>query len=65
MPPAAAPSCRSCVAVTVIVTPVLAGFIVGQSLYGAWIGAVVAIAVTGAAIARSRLPKVDPETAGG
>ncbi|WP_245314396.1 MFS transporter [Rhizobium sp. R634] len=56
---------QSLVAVTDIVTPVLAGFIVGQSLYGAWIGAVVAIAVTGAAIARSRLPKVDPETAGG
>jgi DHA1 family tetracycline resistance protein-like MFS transporter len=53
---------QALVAVTDIVSPVLAGFILGLSLYGAWIGAVVAIAMTGAIIARSRLPRVDPET---
>ncbi|WP_431674352.1 MFS transporter [Rhizobium leguminosarum] len=53
---------QSLVAVTDIVTPVLAGVILGQSLYGAWIGAVVAIALVGAVIARSRLPTIDPET---
>jgi predicted MFS family arabinose efflux permease len=53
---------QSLVAVTDIVTPVLAGIILGQSLYSAWIGAVVAIALVGAVIARSRLPRVDPET---
>src|SRR5688500_3668804 len=53
---------QSLVAVTDVVTPVLAGFILGQGLYGAWMGAVVAIALTGAAIAGSRLPRIDPET---
>lgn len=53
---------QSLVAVTDIVTPVLAGFILGQSLYGAWIGVVVATTLTGAVIARSRLPRIDPET---
>ncbi|MFW8604436.1 MFS transporter [Rhizobium leguminosarum] len=53
---------QSLVAVTDIVTPVLAGVILGQSLYGAWIGAVVAIALAGAVIAHSRLPQIDPET---
>jgi len=46
---------QSLVAVTDIASPVLAGLVVGQGLYGAWIGAVVAVALTGAAIARSRL----------
>ncbi|MBY2924894.1 MFS transporter [Rhizobium leguminosarum] len=53
---------QSLVAVTDIVTPVLAGLILGQSLYGAWIGAVVVIALVGAVIARSRMPAIDPET---
>lgn len=53
---------QSLVAVTDIVSPVLAGFILGQTLYGAWIGTVVAIAIAGAFIARIRLPKIDPET---
>lgn len=53
---------QSLVAVTDIATPVLAGAIVGQSLYGAWIGAVVAIAMTGAIVTLSRLrPGHDPE----
>jgi hypothetical protein len=47
---------QSLVAVTDIVTPVLAGLIVGQSLYGAWIACVVAVAVLGAVVARARLP---------
>lgn len=54
-------SFQSLVAVTDIVTPAIAGLILGRSLYGAWIGAVVAIASTGAIIACTRLPKVDPE----
>ncbi|MBB5664691.1 MFS family permease [Rhizobium leguminosarum] len=53
---------QSLVAVTDIVTPVLAGFILGQGLYGAWIGVLVAITLIGAVIARSRLPRIDPET---
>lgn len=36
--------------------------ILGQALYGAWVGAVVLIALAGAVIARSRLPRIDPET---
>lgn len=51
---------QSLVAVTDIITPVLAGLILGQGLYGAWIGAVVAVALMGAVIAR-RLPAADPE----
>lgn len=54
-------SFQSLVAVTDIVTPAIAGFILGHGLYGAWIGAVLAIAMTGAIIAASRLPRVDPE----
>ncbi|WP_245372311.1 hypothetical protein [Rhizobium leguminosarum] len=66
-PPAATPGHRHGatqppIVVTDIVTPVLAGVIFGQSLYGAWIGAVVAIALVGAVIARSLLPAIDPET---
>jgi hypothetical protein len=36
---------------------VLAGVILGMGFYGAWIGTVVAIALTGAAIAATRLPR--------
>lgn len=50
---------QSLVAVTDIVTPVLAGAVVGQGLYGAWIGAVVAIALAGAVIARRGLRPPD------
>lgn len=53
---------QSLVAVTDVVSPVLAGHILGQALYGTWVGAVVVIALTGAVIARSRLPRIDPET---
>lgn len=41
---------------TDIVSPVLAGIILGLGFYGAWIGAVVAIALAGAVVAATRLP---------
>lgn len=43
-------------AMTDIVSPVLAGIILGLGFYGAWIGAVVAIALAGAVVAATRLP---------
>ena len=46
---------QSLVAVTDIVSPVVAGSILGVGLYVAWMGAIVTIALTGAAIARTRL----------
>jgi DHA1 family tetracycline resistance protein-like MFS transporter len=54
---------QSLVAVTDIVSPVLAGFVVGQALYGAWIGAIVAIGVIGGATAYCLLPRLDVESA--
>ncbi|MBN9054245.1 MAG: MFS transporter, partial [Rhizobiales bacterium] len=48
---------QALVAVTDITSPVLAGFILGLGLYGAWIGAAVAIAIIGAFIAATRLPR--------
>lgn len=50
---------QSLVAVTDIVSPVAAGFILGLGLYGAWIGAVAAIALAGAVIARLGLRRED------
>lgn len=50
---------QSLVAVTDIVSPVFAGFILGLGLYGTWVGAVVAISLTGAFIARTRLRRED------
>lgn len=47
---------QALVAVTDITSPVLAGLILGFGLYGAWIGAAVAIAIIGAVIAATRLP---------
>jgi MFS family permease len=52
---------QSLVAVTDIITPVIAGAVLGQALYGVWIGAVVTTALAGAVIARSRLPASDPD----
>jgi DHA1 family tetracycline resistance protein-like MFS transporter len=43
------------VAATDIVTPVLAGLILGESLYGAWIAVVLTVAVLGGVLARGRL----------
>ena len=51
---------QSLVAVTDIASPVLAGLILGFGLYGLWIGAAVAIALAGAVVARTCLPRVDP-----
>ncbi|QQM32028.1 hypothetical protein JET14_07680 [Martelella lutilitoris] len=46
-------------AVTDIARPIVAGFILGLGLYGVWIEAVVAIALTGAFIAYTRLRRDD------
>jgi hypothetical protein len=46
---------QSLVAATDVVTPVLAGLIIGQRLYGLWIGTIVAITIIGALIAQNRL----------
>lgn len=48
---------QALVAVPDIASPVLAGLILGWDLYGAWLGAVVAIAITGAVIAAIHLPR--------
>jgi MFS family permease len=47
---------QSLVAVADIASPVLGGFILGYALYGVWIGFAVAMAITGALIAATRLP---------
>jgi MFS transporter, DHA1 family, tetracycline resistance protein len=44
-------------AMTDIVSPVLAGIILGLGFYGAWIGAVLAVALTGAVVAATRLQR--------
>lgn len=43
---------QSLVAATDIITPILAGLILGESLYGAWIAVVLTIAVLGGVLAR-------------
>jgi hypothetical protein len=43
------------VAATDIVTSVIAGLILGQNLYGAWIAVVLTVAALGGVLARSRL----------
>ncbi|WP_234843419.1 MFS transporter [Sinorhizobium meliloti] len=43
-------------AMTDIVSPVVAGIILGFGFYGAWIGAVVSVALVGAVVAATRLP---------
>ena len=48
---------QALVAVTDITSPVMAGFILGLGFYGAWIGAALAIAIIGAFIAATRLPR--------
>lgn len=47
---------QALVAMTDIASPVMAGFILGLGLYGAWICAAVVIAITGAVIAAICLP---------
>ncbi|MBP2326915.1 MFS family permease [Kibdelosporangium banguiense] len=46
---------QSLVAATDVVTPVLAGLILGENLYGAWIAVVITVAVLGGVLARGRL----------
>ncbi|WP_313196107.1 MFS transporter [Shinella zoogloeoides] len=48
---------QSLLAVTDIVAPVLGGFILGYALYSLWIGIAVAVAIVGAIIAATRLPR--------
>ena len=52
---------QSLIAMTDIVSPVMAGFILGQALYGVWIATLVAFVTAAAVIAWMRLPRVDPE----
>lgn len=53
---------QALVAATDVVSPALAGLVVGQALYGLWFGTVVAIALAGALIAWRRLPPKDIRT---
>ncbi|MHA4836407.1 MFS transporter [Sphingopyxis sp. MSC1_008] len=53
---------QSLIAVTDIVSPVMAGLILGQALYGLWIGTIVAFVAAAAVLAWLRLPRTDPET---
>lgn len=48
---------QSLVAMADIVSPILGGFILGYSLYGVWIGVAMAMALAGAGIAMTRLPR--------
>jgi DHA1 family tetracycline resistance protein-like MFS transporter len=48
---------QSLVAVTDIVAPVLAGFILGYALYSVWIGIATAVAIIGGLITVTRLPR--------
>ncbi|WP_105431860.1 MFS transporter [Neorhizobium sp. T6_25] len=52
---------QSLLAATEAVSPVIAGFLIGQALYGIWTGAIIAFVATAAAIAWTRLPLTDPE----
>ncbi|HEV7247910.1 MAG TPA: MFS transporter [Shinella sp.] len=55
---------QSLLAATEAVSPVIAGFLIGQALYGVWTGAIIAFVVIAAAIAWTRLPRTDPEAEG-
>lgn len=55
---------QSLIAVTDIVSPVMAGFILGQALYRLWIGTIIAFVAAAATLAWMRLPRTDPETVG-
>lgn len=55
---------QSLIAMTDVVSPVLAGFLIGQALYGVWTGAVIAFVAIAATIAWTRLPPTDPEVEG-
>ena len=55
---------QSLLAATEAVSPVIAGFLIGQALYGVWTGVIVAFVAIAAAIAWTRLPPTDPEAEG-
>lgn len=55
---------QALIAMTDVVSPVLAGVLIGQALYGVWTGGVVAFVAIAAAIAWTRLPPTDPEIEG-
>ncbi len=52
---------QALIAITDVVSPVLAGVLIGQALYGVWTGGVVAFVAIAAAIAWTRLPPTEPE----
>lgn len=55
---------QSLLAATEAVSPIIAGFLIGQALYGLWTGAIIAFVAIAAAIAWTRLPPTDPEVEG-
>ena len=55
---------QSLLAATETVSPLIAGFLIGQALYGVWTGAIVAFVAIAAVIAWTRLPPNDPEAEG-
>lgn len=55
---------QSLLAATEAVSPVLAGFLIGQALYGVWTGVIIAFVAISAAIAWKKLPPTDPEADG-
>jgi MFS family permease len=54
---------QSLIALTDVASPVFAGLLIGQALYGLWTGVIIALVALTAAIAWRHLPAVDPETA--
>ncbi|KXG84121.1 MFS transporter [Agrobacterium bohemicum] len=55
---------QSLLAATEAVSPLLAGFLIGQALYGVWTGAIIAFVAIAATIAWTKLPLTDPEAEG-
>ncbi|PWE53377.1 MFS transporter [Metarhizobium album] len=55
---------QSLLAATETVSPVIAGFLIAQALYGVWTGAIIAFVALAAAVAWTRLPLTDPEAEG-
>lgn len=56
---------QALIAMTDVMSPVLAGFLIGQALYGVWTGGILAFVAIAGAIAWTRLPQTDPEVAAG
>lgn len=55
---------QSLLSATEAFSPVIAGFLIGQALYGVWTGMIIAFVAIAAAIAWKRLPLTDPEAEG-